>query len=66
MKLVKDWAASWRWHSMQIYAVIATLPIIWLELPEETKALIPDNWQTYIVSALAVIGAIGRLRDQTK
>lgn len=65
-RLIREWRRAWRMHSVQILAAIAMLPLIWDELPAETKALIPEGWQAYVVSALAVIGVIGRLRDQTK
>lgn len=65
-RLIPQWRRAWRMHSMQIMAALAALPLIWAELPPEVKALIPEGWQVYIVAALALIGMIGRLRDQTK
>lgn len=66
MKLIPEWREAWRMNSMQIYAVIAAIPLIWMELPQEVKDIIPPTWQPYILAGIAVAGMIGRLRDQTK
>ena len=64
MKLIPDWKQAWRWHSTQIMAALAALPLVWMELPDDAKAYIPDEWRPFIVAGLAVVGIIGRLRDQ--
>ena len=64
MKLVDDVAKAWRWFSVQVFALVTFLPIVWMEAPPEVKALIPPAWLPYIVAAMGVIGMIGRLVKQ--
>lgn len=64
MKLVHNARSFWRWTSVQILAVLAVLPAVWPQLPPDLRASIPDEWQPYILSVLAVAGIVGRLRDQ--
>ena len=64
MKMVDGWQKAWKWHSMQALAALALLPAVWAEVPPEVQALIPSEWRSWILAALAVIGIIGRLRAQ--
>lgn len=64
MKLVPEWRDAWRMHSMQIFAALAFVPMIWDELPLEVKDLIPEAWRPYVVAVVALAGMILRLRDQ--
>lgn len=64
MKPVSNWRDAWKWHSTQLFTLLAVLPVVWAELPPEIKMLIPAEWQPYILAGLAVSGAILRLRDQ--
>lgn len=64
MRLVQDWKDAWKWHSAQALAALALLPIVWMELPPDVKAFIPEAWQPWIVMGLAFGGLVGRLRDQ--
>ena len=66
MKLVEGAKTAWKWHSAQALAALTLLPIIWMELPADVKSMIPDGWDPYIVSAVALGGLIGRLRSQAK
>lgn len=66
MKLVNGWSRAWRWHSTQILALVAILPIVWVELPPDIKAMIPAEWRPWIFSAFALAGIAGRLKDQSK
>ena len=66
MKLVEGAKNAWKWHSTQALAALTVLPIVWTELPADVKAMIPDGWNIYIVSAVALGGLIGRLRSQAK
>jgi hypothetical protein len=65
MRLVDNARAAWRWASVQVLAVLAVLPIVWAEMPEEIRAMLPPEWQPWILSALAVGGIVGRLIKQT-
>lgn len=66
MKLVEGAKNAWKWHSAQALAALTLLPIVWMELPADIKAMIPDGWTPYVVSGVALGGLIGRLRAQTK
>lgn len=64
MRLVPDWREAWRWHSVQIMAVLAVLPSVWAALPPDVKAWVPESWQLPIFGLLAVAGVVLRVRDQ--
>lgn len=68
MKLIPEWRRSWRMFSVQALAVIATAPLVWAELPDETKALVtalvPPEWLPYITTGVALAGIAGRLIKQ--
>lgn len=65
-RLVPNWKKSWRWHSAQALAVLTVLPVVWMEFPADLKSQIPDDWMPYVVSAVALGGLFGRLKDQSK
>lgn len=65
MKLISNWREAWRMNSVQVFALLAFVPMIWDELPEEVKAIIPEDWRPYVVAVVALVGMILRLRDQT-
>lgn len=64
MKLVTDAKKAWTWFSVQAMALVALIPVIWMQLPPETQALIPAGWKPYVITAVAVAGILGRLVDQ--
>lgn len=64
MKLVQDWKQAWKWHSTQLMAVAAMLPLVWVQLPPDFKAMIPDAWMPFILPFIAIGAIVGRLRDQ--
>lgn len=64
MKLVRNARRWWRWYSTQIFVVIAAFPAVWMNLPTDAKAMIPDVWEPWIVSGLAVAGLVARLVNQ--
>jgi len=66
MKMVENWKTAWRWHSTQVFAVLAVLPMVWAELPDDIKTQIPANWHPWIVAAIAFGGILLRVRDQTR
>ena len=64
MKLVKDARKAWRWFSVQAMAALALLPIIWMQLPPDAQAMVPDAWRPWIMVAVAIGGIAGRLIKQ--
>jgi hypothetical protein len=61
---VENWKQAWKWFSMQVYAIIFALPLVWMSLPEDVKHMVPDSWGRWIFVGLAVLGAFGRIVDQ--
>jgi hypothetical protein len=54
---------------MWAFALITAVPMAWINLPPDVKAMIPDSWEKWIfvgISAVAVIGGAGRVIDQGK
>jgi di/tricarboxylate transporter len=66
MRLVPDWRSAWRWFSVQALAILAVLPMVWLNLPPDLKSYIPKEWGLAIVCLVAVAGIAGRVIDQNK
>ena len=66
MTLVANWRDAWRWFSVQAFAVIIALPMIWMALPPDVKAYVPEGWKPWIMVLLAVAGITGRVIDQQK
>lgn len=65
MRIVNDWRDWWKWWSVRALALIAVLPVVWLEIPSDVKAYIPVEAQPWIVTAMALAGIVGRLKDQS-
>lgn len=64
MRMVSDARRAWRWHSTQVLAALAVVPVVWVELPPDLKDYIPEEWRPWIMAAVAIGGIVGRLRDQ--
>lgn len=64
MKLVSNWKNAWRWHSTQLLAIVAVAPFVWVELPPDIKALLPEEWRPWVFSVMAAAGIAARLKDQ--
>lgn len=64
MKLVSDWRNVWKYYSTQALIALAALPVIWMELPDDIKVMIPLAWHGWIVSGIAVAGAASRVVKQ--
>jgi len=62
--MVKNWQTAWRWLSVQFAAILAALPLVWPQLPDDVKAFIPAEWHPWIVSGMALAIIAGRLKDQ--
>jgi len=73
MKLIEDWRRAWRLFSMQALLIIAALQGILAALPQTAlDTPLPGapsvTWGSLLVAcsvAAAIIGALGRLIDQT-
>jgi len=66
MKFIPDWRQAWKWFSVQAFAIIIALPMIWAGLPADVKAYLPDEWKPWIMVAIAAAGILGRIIDQNK
>lgn len=64
MKLVADWRKAYKWWSVRLAALLAVMPIVWMNLPPDVKAMIPDGWHIWIVSMVSLGVIVGRLKDQ--
>jgi hypothetical protein len=64
LKLIPQWRRWWRMNSVQVFGLIAALPVVWSQLPDDVKAMVPAEWRAGIIVALGLAGAILRLRDQ--
>lgn len=62
--LVSNWRDAWRWWSVRIAAVLASLGPIWLTLPEELKQSIPVEWLPYVAPILILSIVFARVIDQ--
>lgn len=66
MRFIPDWHQAWKWFSVQAFAIIIALPVIWAAMPADVKSYLPDEWKPWIMVALAAAGILGRLVDQKK
>ena len=66
MSFVENWRDAWKWFSVQAFALIIALPMVWMALPPDVKAMLPDGWGKWIAIAIAAAGLVGRLVDQNK
>lgn len=64
--LVENVKMAWRWVSVQCFALIALLPVVWVALPPEGQALVPEQYRPWVTSAVALAGLVGRLVAQPK
>ena len=64
MRLVDDWKDFWKWYSTWIGAAIAAVPVVWMQLPADLKAYIPESWYPYIMAGMFVAMVLGRIDAQ--
>ena len=64
MRMVPDARRAWRWFSVQALAVLVALPVLFETLPPEVVAVIPADWQPWIIAAVALAGMVGRMIPQ--
>lgn len=69
-RVVPNWKEAYRWHSTQVLTFIAAAPLIWMELPIEAqeliRSLVPEEHHPLIITVIALVGIMLRLRDQSK
>lgn len=66
MKLIENWRQAWQMFSVQALALLAALPLVWMGLPDDVKAMVPAEWRQWIMIAIAIGGIAGRLVAQPK
>ena len=64
MKLVPNAASSWKWFSAQALTALAAIPLVWITLPPDVQAWLPESWRPWVLSAVALGGLAGRMIDQ--
>lgn len=64
MKRIARWRDAFKWNSMRVLALIATLPVLWEQVPYEVKALIPAQYNPWIITTMALIGMYVRNTKQ--
>ena len=64
--MIENWKEAWKWFSVQVLALLTIAPVIWSELPEDVKAMIPPEWRPWIIAFVALAGLILRFKAQTK
>lgn len=64
MKLIDNWRATLKAYSTWALGAVVAIPTIWLQVPDELKALIPAQGMAKITVLVAVAGLIGRFVDQ--
>jgi hypothetical protein len=64
MQLIENWKQAWKLFSVQALALLAALPVVWMSLPEDIKAMVPADWMKWIMVAIAIGGLFGRMIAQ--
>ena len=64
MKLIHNWRATLHAYSTWALGAVVAIPALWLQVPDELKALIPAQGMAKITVLVAVAGLIGRFVDQ--
>ena len=64
MKLVENWRQAPQWLSVRGLTVLAALPLVWASLPNDLRSSIPEDWEFFILTVIAIGTLVGRLKDQ--
>ena len=64
MMLIDNWRSSLKWFSVQAMIAVGAIQTTWLNLPEEMKQAVPDQYINYITIALIIFGVFGRVVSQ--
>jgi hypothetical protein len=65
VKLIDNWAQSWRWLSMQCSAAVTTLSVTWIALPADIRTPQLQTVEEWTVAALGALAMFGRLVQQS-
>ena len=65
MKLIENWREAWKWFSVHIAAIMATLNALQATVPQIQAFLTPTQ-VAYINAALGIMVIWGRLIQQSK
>lgn len=70
MKLVDDWKQCWKWISVICMAITGAFSATWELLPTEWRQVLLNDSSAgvafKVISALSVLGIVGRLIKQGK
>jgi len=66
MSMIQNWRESWRFFSMQAFALAGAIQTAWLTVPPEMQALVPVEWVMIATIVCVALGAIGRLTIQPR
>lgn len=65
LKLVQDWKEAHKWLSVHLFGLLAAASGAWYALPPDLKAAIPTQYVSIASCALAVLGIVARVTDQS-
>ena len=63
-RMVPGWKRSYKWLSMRMMAVAASLQVTWMTLPDDMKSSLPSEWVSGATAFLLVAGMAGRMVSQ--
>lgn len=64
IKTVAPWRESLRWYSQRVNMALIGVAPVWLALPEDMRAAIPQAWIAAFAATMGVLGFAGRLIAQ--
>lgn len=64
MNLIDNWRQAWRFLSVQAMALAIALQGVWINLPDDLRAHIPDKIALSVTAGILVLGLIGRVFQQ--
>lgn len=64
IQLVDNWRSAWRWYSVRTAGVITSAAAVWMALPDEVKAAIPEKYKPLAVLVGGVAVALTRIIHQ--
>ena len=65
IQLVDNWRTAYRWYSVRIAAAISAAAGLWLAVPDEVKAAIPEKYKPLAVLVGGVAVAVSRVIRQS-